>query len=468
MSEVGILGMEVYFPNTYVSQEDLEQFYGVSKGKYTIGLGQQNMAFATDREDVNTISMTVLSNLMVNYGVDWKDVGRLEVGTETLLDKSKSTKTWLMDLFKNSGNHDIEGLTSINACYGGTNALFNTLNWMESNAWDGRYGIVICADLAVYEKGPARVTGGGGAIAILIGPNAPLVIDTGIRSTYMDNKYDFYKPDPHSEYPTVDGALSQDSYLTALETTYEGISQKSLLAKKQSISLGELDYLCFHCPYSKLVQKSFMKLYWKDILNGNIKPSEKFQTVIEETKGNYNDKKLQAALSAESKYAWKQKVERSLYLSKNCGNSYTGSLYFCLMSLICDPEVDLSNKRILMYSYGSGCAASMFTIRVKEDYTTIRNNSDFYERLANRIKKTPEEYESCLTVREVNHGTKNYIANGPIDELLPGTYYLESIDEKWRRVYKRVEPATKSVTVMKSPTISVSYEGSKIFALSKL
>lgn len=135
--------MEVYFPNTYVSQEDLEQFYGVSKGKYTIGLGQQNMAFATDREDVNTIAMTVVSNLITNYGVDWKDVGRLEVGTETLIDKSKSTKTWLMNLFKDSGNHDIEGITSINACYGGTNALFNTLNWMESNAWDGRYGIVV-------------------------------------------------------------------------------------------------------------------------------------------------------------------------------------------------------------------------------------------------------------------------------------------------------------------------------------
>ena len=85
---------------------------------------------------------------MRNYNIHPSQVGRLEVGTETLLDKSKSTKTFLMNLFK--GYHDIEGATSINACYGGTNALFNTLNWISSPYWDGRYGIVVAADLAVY------------------------------------------------------------------------------------------------------------------------------------------------------------------------------------------------------------------------------------------------------------------------------------------------------------------------------
>lgn len=468
MSEIGILGMEVYFPNTYVAQEDLETFYGVSKGKYTIGLGQHKMAFASDREDVNTISLTVLHNLMTNYGIDWNDVGRLEVGTETLLDKSKSTKTFLMELFKASGNHDIEGITSINACYGGTNALFNTLNWMESNAWDGRYGIVICADLAVYDKGPARATGGAGAIAILIGPNAPLVIETNVRFSYMDNLYDFYKPDPSSEYPTVDGGLSQNSYINALERTYEGLKIKSLNAGKKPINITDLDFFCFHTPYSKLIQKSFMRLYWKDIQDGVIKPSDKLAEVIEEAKGNYEDKNVQAALSAECKPVWKNKVEKSLYLSKNCGNSYTASLYFGLMSLVCDPSIDLANKRILMFSYGSGCAASMFTIRGKEDYAIIRSTSDFTERLDTRIKKSPEEYDACLEERQLKYGKNNYSATGPVEELIPGTYYLEQIDEKWRRVYKRRDPIPKTITIIKSPMISINSQSCKLFALSKL
>ena len=67
------------------------------------------------------------------------DIGRLEVGTETLIDKSKSVKSVLMQLFKESGNSSIEGVDTTNACYGGTQALFNSLAWVESSAWDGKF-----------------------------------------------------------------------------------------------------------------------------------------------------------------------------------------------------------------------------------------------------------------------------------------------------------------------------------------
>ena len=41
-----------------ISEEDLEVFDGVSKGKYTIGLGQEYMAMTDDREDINSIALT--------------------------------------------------------------------------------------------------------------------------------------------------------------------------------------------------------------------------------------------------------------------------------------------------------------------------------------------------------------------------------------------------------------------------
>lgn len=37
----------------------------------------------------------------------------------------------------------IAGIDSKNACYGGTAALLNSLAWVESSAWDGRYAIVV-------------------------------------------------------------------------------------------------------------------------------------------------------------------------------------------------------------------------------------------------------------------------------------------------------------------------------------
>lgn len=115
-----------------------------------------------------------VQRLLENYKIDPKSIGRLDVGTESLVDKSKSTKTVLMELFKQSGNRDIEGATVMNACYGGTAALFNSAAWVESSEWDGRYAIYVAADIAVYEAGPARPTGGCGAVAVLVGPNAPL------------------------------------------------------------------------------------------------------------------------------------------------------------------------------------------------------------------------------------------------------------------------------------------------------
>jgi hypothetical protein len=63
-SNVGILCMEIYFPFQYVDQTELEVFDGVSAGKYTLGLGQDRIGFCTDREDVNSLCLTVVRNLM--------------------------------------------------------------------------------------------------------------------------------------------------------------------------------------------------------------------------------------------------------------------------------------------------------------------------------------------------------------------------------------------------------------------
>ena len=61
---VGILAIEVYTPSTYVSQSDLEEHSGVSKGKYTLGLGQEGLGICGDAEDVNSLSLTVVHSLL--------------------------------------------------------------------------------------------------------------------------------------------------------------------------------------------------------------------------------------------------------------------------------------------------------------------------------------------------------------------------------------------------------------------
>jgi hydroxymethylglutaryl-CoA synthase len=124
---------------------------------------------------------------MKKYNVDPKSIGRIEVGTETIIDKAKAVKTVLMQLFEEAGNSDIEGVDNINACYGSTAAIFNAVNWVESSSWDGRNAIVFAGDIAIYAEGAARPAGGAGACAILIGPNAPLVFERESNFAYSSN-----------------------------------------------------------------------------------------------------------------------------------------------------------------------------------------------------------------------------------------------------------------------------------------
>jgi len=53
----------------------------------------------------------------------------------------------------------------------------------------------------VYAEGPARPTGGAAAIAMLIGPDAPIAFESKLRGSHMAHAYDFYKPNLASEYP---------------------------------------------------------------------------------------------------------------------------------------------------------------------------------------------------------------------------------------------------------------------------
>ena len=46
------------------------------------------------------VSLTVVKSLLEKYGIAPERIGRLEVGSETVIDKSKAIKTSLMQLFE--------------------------------------------------------------------------------------------------------------------------------------------------------------------------------------------------------------------------------------------------------------------------------------------------------------------------------------------------------------------------------
>ncbi|KAL5118059.1 3-hydroxy-3-methylglutaryl coenzyme A synthase [Pleosporales sp. CAS-2024a] len=452
-SNIGIKAIELYFPSQCVDQTELESFDGVSQGKYTIGLGQTKMSFCDDREDIYSLALTALSSLFKKYSVDPKTIGRLEVGTETLLDKSKSVKSVLMQLFDESGNYNVEGVDTVNACYGGTNALFNSLNWLESSAWDGRDAVVVTGDIALYKKGNARPTGGAGCVAMLIGPNAPLVIEAGQRGSYVRHAYDFYKPDLTSEYPIVDGQFSIRCYLEAVDACYKAYNAREQTLKSQKngngtnghsdaheTPLDRFDYMAFHAPTCKLVAKSYARLLYNDYL---VNPSNPlFAEVPAELRDmdyptSITDKTVEKTFMALAKKRFNTRVQPSINVPTMCGNMYCGSVYGSLASILANVDnQSLQGKRIGLFSYGSGLASSMFSFRVNGSVENMAKQLDIPNRLEARRVVAPQVYDDMCNLREQAHLKKNYTPTGDTDGLFPGTYYLTKIDDMYRRSYE--------------------------------
>ena len=401
------------------------------------------MSFVDDREDVNSIALTAFSRLLKSYDIDPKRIGRLEVGTESLVDKSKSAKTTLMSLLAASGNTDVEGATALNACYGGTAALFNSVAWAGSAEARGRLAVFVAADVAVYAPGPARPTGGVGAVAFLVGPKAPLALIPGVRSSHAVDAYDFYKPSLSSEYPEVDGRLSQTCYLEAVDTCYTRTLE---LMGKQNISAA-FDRMAFHSPYNKLVQQSLRRCLYNDArrsaaagvpLPAALAALEPFTRLpVEQT---YSNKDLDKVLSQLGSEDYKRLVGPSELLSKSIGNSYAAALHANLLCLAATEGEALAGKSIGAFSYGSGAIATLFALRgvaTGGEFTLgrIAKTVNVPARLAARTEAQPAELVAALAMREASYGKSGFTPAGDVKNVPQGAFYLDKVRAGGQREY---------------------------------
>ena len=101
-----------------------------------------------------------------------------------------------------------------------------------------------------------------------------------------------------------------------------------------------------------------------------------------------------------AKESYKRTVDPGMRCAKRCGNMYTGSIFGGLASLVSTktPE-EMKGKRISMFAYGSGCAASFYSIVVKGDTSEIRDKLDLLNRLASMKLVPCQEYVSSMAVR---------------------------------------------------------------------
>jgi len=434
----GIHTIELYVPIFYSKIIEVEEWdatpqrYGPSViGKYTKGIGMIEVRLPTDDEDPVSYTMSAVHRLVERmerqgfnetgrYAKDgkplnvWNAVGRLDVGSESLIDRSKSMKTYCMDLFERygEGESNIEGVDMYNACYGGQAAGLVCLSWVESDRWDGRYGIAVATDISDVPN-IVLFCGGASCSATLFFPDAPLTHHS-LRASCIMHRFDFHKPVGwHSMGPVTDGKYSVNAYMDAVDVCHTNLKKKLNGASVVSAC----DYNIFHTGGGyHIVKKAYERMMRSD---DNARSVAEKQRMLQE------------------------KLMPGVKLLKIVGPTHTVSSFLNISSVIMGEWEKAIGKTLVVFTYGSGCAASMYQTRF-DDLVWMKPWHeyiiDFYRNamcckpwVLGRLQDTYAEV--WMKFDYIPYGREE--SEVDLNTLEPDAYYLMEIDPWGRRFYHR-------------------------------
>lgn len=321
---IGIDKIGFYTPPMYVDMNELAEARGDEPAKYTIGIGQSQMAVTPLSQDI--VSMAANAAFQILEQDDLDKIDLVIVGTESGFDASKSAAVYVHQLLGIQPH--ARSIEMKHACYGATAGIQMAKGHIALNP--DRKALVIATDIARYGLATGgEVTQGAGAVAMLVSAN-PRIMSLENNSAYLSKDImDFWRP-AYSEYAMVDGQYSNEQYISFFLETW------NLYKEKTTMTIEDIKTFCFHLPYTKMGLKAL-----REIL----------------------------AEADEDKQAELQELfQLSTTFSRNVGNIYTGSLYLGLLSLLEQDSQLAEGDRIGLFSYGSGAVGEFFTAILEEGY----------------------------------------------------------------------------------------------------
>lgn len=320
---------------------------GVPHAKYTVGLGQDHMSVLGEDEDIVTMAAAAAKKVIDRHGAG--GIRTIVFATETGIDQSKSAGVFvhgLLDLPK-----QVRVVELKQACYSATAGLQFAASIVARSPKERV--LVIASDVARYEIGSgAEATQGAGAVAMLVTADPALIAFEPATGVYTHDIDDFWRPN-FSDVAYVDGKLSVSAYIDATVGAWEDYVTHG------GAKFGEIDYFCYHQPFTKMVTKAHTKM----VAHALGKEAEVDRTQIDPT----------------------------FTYSRRIGNSYTASMYIGLASLL-DQGDDVAGDRIAFVSYGSGSVAELFTGIVQPGYREHLRTAENVATLDSRRELTDAEY----------------------------------------------------------------------------
>ena len=455
MIKVGIDSISYYVPSLYVDIEELATARDIPSEKLVKGLGLKKMATPDYDEDSASIAANSLYRLIKENNIDPRKVGRVYLGTESGVDASKPTSSYVVEILEDIfaeefgkrcfKNCDIVDLTF--ACAGAVDALQNCCDWVRNGK--NRQAIVIASDIAKYElNSTGEYTQGAGSVSMLICENPSIISFNGSWGVSTKGIGDFFKPrrifkksnilieaaklfgkevssseaekllnkadskfwsdsndfvEVYKEEPIFEGQFSNESYK---ERVYEAIEDFN--EQNQRDILSDWENIIFHLPYAYHGRRMIVNK-WMDWM----KEHNQFEKIYSEIgKPNSSEDKdwiKKVSKSDIYKSFIEDKISPGEKASSEIGNMYTASIFMSLISSLVEAfekDRELINKKIGFISYGSGSKAKIFEGTIQKDWITKTKPIKLFENLDNRKKVSVDIYEK-LHKRKISSNINN-------------------------------------------------------------
>ncbi len=441
--EIGISGLASYFPPYRVSLSDWCRWTGDSWSKVASVVGH-SYRMPGARQNAYTMAATALMRLIDQYGVDPSRIGFLGLGTESSTDNSAGAiivKGMVNAALATQGRPTIARNCEVpefkHACLGGVYAMKAAARYLAVDG-AGRVAIVLCSDIAEYERGTSgEVTQGAGAVAMLMEADPKmLVVELELSGTASDYRGpDFRKPfsrfaaqQPQAngqlrDFPLFNGKYSTTCYLDEVLAATEDLASRLEGSARQFLS--EMAAVFLHRPNQRMAETglTIMLLYLMAVDGpdarheleeyaraAEVDLSELVRELTERRRvydlveqGRVSDELYPLSMATvralRGTSAWHSLVARPLSLGatemNQVGNLYTASLPAWIAAGFEDAltrGVQLDNQRILTVGYGSGDAADIIAMRVVPEWRKAAGTICFARALADAIDINEHEY----------------------------------------------------------------------------
>lgn len=343
--EYGIAALGMAIPEYAMPLSELAKLRGVAASQYTESLGCNLMSLCAPNEDVVSLATKAAQRALQHWSGSLDQIGMVVVASETAIDMSRPLSSWVMSGLGLKGN--IRAYEVKHACYGGTVAVRQALEWKYSGNSQGKAALVIATDIALYAPNHSgEPTQGAGAVAMII--DQPIIAAIHPLSyAWSEPQFDFWRP-IGNPYPEVNGRLSLTSYINAVMQCFKQIAPQEALSNY----LDEFTYICLHVPFPKMVSKAIKRL------------------------GEY------CGWDAErTTQEYAQKIFPTMQWNQQIGNSYTASLWFTVANALTRMQ---AKQQLLAFSYGSGCGAELLTLQCTASQSNSAWQTELETDLLNR------------------------------------------------------------------------------------